>query len=130
MMQLRADMESFVKGDVISMCFTPYEAEDEFFGLLDPPGEAIWDIRSRTPRPSLRVLGMFPKVNTFVALDWWPRRRKLEWSDKEPLGDDQLRWRLAIHECRERWHNTLPGEVPVAGMDVERYVTGDVNVRA
>jgi hypothetical protein len=128
MMKLRADMESFVSGGAISMCFIPREADEEFFGLLDPPGEAAWDMRSRDPPPGLRVLGMFAKVNTFVALDWWPRSVKPAWTGKQPLTCE-LRWRMAIHEVRERWHHILPGEIPVSGTDVRNYVTGIVNVR-
>lgn len=130
MMQLRADLERFVKGSALLMCFAPKKGKDDaHFALLNPPGEACWDVRSLTPSPSLRVLGMFADVDAFVALDWWPKRIKVAWSGKEPLGDDDLLWRLAIHECRARWHSILPGEIPVAGRDVRRYVTGYVDVR-
>lgn len=131
MASLRADMEAFVRGDAITICFTPRKAKTATFGRLDPPGEATWDLRARVPSPSLRVLGMFATVDAFVAFDWWPRRRKVEWSDKEPLSDGKdLRWRLAIHDCRERWHKILPGEIPVSGTDVRKYVTRNVDVLA
>lgn len=120
---LWADMESFVRGDEVSMCLTPYRAKTAAFGLLAPASGATFDFRSRSPSPSLRVLGHFLAADTFVALTWWPKRVTVEWSNKDPLGDNDLRWRLAIHECNERWFAILPNSVAISGMKGENYVS-------
>lgn len=120
---LRADLETFVKGEEISLCFRPYDHGKAYLGLLDPPGQATWDIRSRRPGPGLRVFGRFAARDVFVALTWWPRSRPVNWSSKQALKGNQLLWRLAILECEEEWNRILPGEVPVAGTRAERYVS-------
>lgn len=121
--RLRADLESFVKGEEISICLTPRKAGDADFGLLDPPGQATWDVRSRDPKPGLRVIGRFAATDVFVALGWWPRSVQVSWSEKPPLVDDELLWRIAIHDCDEKWNRILPGLVPVSGGKAERYVS-------
>ena len=120
---LWADMEAFVSGQAISVCLTPRRAGNADFGLLEPRGDATWDYRSRNPSPGLRLIGCFAKADTFVAMDWWPRSVPVSWSNKEPLQDNELRWRIAIHECLVLWNRILPGLVPLVGGGVERYVS-------
>jgi len=126
---LRADLESFVRGENIVVCLTPYKARHSDFGLLDPVSDGAWDYRSRKARPSIRLLGHFADIDTFVALTWWPRTGTLDWSNKLPLADadartHSMRWRVAIHECCERWFEILPNSTPVTGQKVENYVSG------
>ena len=126
---LLADLQSFVKGEALSMCFRPYEHGEAYFGRLDPVGSCVWDVRSRKPNPGIRVLGMFAEVDTFVAFNWWPRSKKVSWSGKEPLGDkNSINWRIAMHDCDTQWHATLPGEVPIAGLEVNRYVSANYSL--
>lgn len=127
--RLRADLESYVRGGNISICLTPRKAKKSDFGILEPTSKCVWDYRSRDPRPGLRILGQFAGPDIFVALDWWPRSVPVDWSDKEPLGDQdgkehERRWRTAINECCERWFEVLPNSVPQSGEKVERYVSG------
>lgn len=121
--KLWADLESFVRGENVSMSLTPMKAKSAAFGLLKPVGAAIFDFRSRDPSPSLRILGHFHGVDRFVALTWWPKRVKVDWSKKEPLVDDPLRWRLAMHECSKNWFELLPNSVPISGLKGEKYVS-------
>lgn len=125
--RLRADLESFVKGEQITISVTPREAGEADFGLLDRPGQSTWDFRSRDPKPALRLIGHFLKKDTFVALDWWPRSRPVSWSSKRPLTEE-LDWRIACHGCEENWHQILPGLIPVSGTKAERYVAENFNV--
>lgn len=126
---LWAEMESFVREEWISICLTPKKAgKDGDFGLLGPTSSATWDMRSRKSPPSLRVIGRFYEVDTFVALTWWPKRKKVDWSDKEPLGDDDVRWRNAISECDQRWWELLPNSVPIAGQKGENYVSAKFHI--
>jgi hypothetical protein len=121
--RLHADLETFVTGGEVSLCFTHHRHGKAYLGLLDPPGQATWDIRSRNPGPGLRVFGRFAATNIFVALTWRPRSKHVAWSSKDPLADDNLLWRIAIHDCEEKWNRILPGEVPVAGTRAENYVS-------
>jgi hypothetical protein len=127
--QLAADLESFVRKKEISISLTPRgakkDAKDADFGILDPPGHTTWDYRSRIPSPGIRLVGRFAKVDTFVALGWWPRSVPVTWSDKLPLIDDELRWRIAMHHCETEWYKVLPDLIPVAGTEVENYVSGN-----
>ena len=54
-------------------------------GLLAPREDAFWDIRSRDPRPGLRVIGHFAETDVFVALVWRPRSVVFE--GRLPLGE-------------------------------------------
>lgn len=125
--KLWADLESFVRGGTVSMCLTPYKAKSAIFGLLDPVAKATFDYRSQSPRPSLRLLGHFLDVDQFVALCWWPKRVRVDWSAKEPLGDDRSKWRMAICECNDRWFKILPNSVPIAGLKGENYVSSKLH---
>ena len=120
---LRSDLESFVKGSVVSMSLTPKKARAANFGLLKPISAATFDFRSREPSPSIRILGHFYDTDNFVALTWWPKRVKVDWSNKIPLGDDERLWAIAMHECQERWFDILPNCVPVCGNRGDRYVS-------
>lgn len=121
--RLWADLESFVRGENVSMSLTPMKAKAAAFGLLNPVGSATFDFRSRDPSPSLRMLGHFHAADCFVALTWWPKRINVDWSPKEPLGDDPLKWRLAMHECGRHWFKLLPNSVPISGLKGEKYVS-------
>jgi hypothetical protein len=101
---------------------TPRKHDEAFLGRLEPTTLSVFDIRSRDPKPSLRVLGRFARPDVFVGLDWWPRWKRVSWSVKEPLTDDQ-KWAAAIAGVAKIWSEILPGITPVLGDKVEGYVT-------
>ena len=108
---LRADLEMFVRGQVLSVSMTPYKHKKAYMGLLDPPERGFWDIRSRDPNPALRVFGHFADVNLFVALVWHPR--SVEVDGRPPLGSAQdLSWEFAKLECEEAWRDLFPNHAP------------------
>jgi hypothetical protein len=119
--ELLADFQSFVRGDHVSLCFRPRQHIDSTFGRLEPIEDSIWDFRSRKDRPSLRILGGFAAPNIFVAFNWWPRFRKLAWSDREPLINDE-RWAAAIADADRKWMEII-GKKRVSGDKVRKYVT-------
>src|SRR5215475_8192816 len=45
--RLRANLEAFVRGDVISLCLKGFVAKSAYMGRLDKPTDEVWDIRSR-----------------------------------------------------------------------------------
>ena len=92
--RLRADLEMFVRGQVLGISMTPYRHKSAYMGLLDPPERGFWDIRSRDPKPALRVLGHFADVDLFVALVWqpaWLLRPRLSLAGPPPLAPLRLR---------------------------------------
>jgi hypothetical protein len=70
--KLRADLEAFVKGEKVAVCLDPYVARNAYMGRLDQPNDEVWDVRSRDPKPALRVFGRFAERDVFVALTWSP----------------------------------------------------------
>lgn len=57
-MQLEAAISSFVSGAFVT---------DDLIKQLRPPKFEHWELRSRKPRPSLRVFGRFAKPSVFVG---------------------------------------------------------------
>jgi hypothetical protein len=97
---LRADVEAFISGAVVTICSRPYEARDAFLGYLNSESGGVWDLRSRDPRPGIRLLGQFVGRNKFVALIPASRSRKIPYIQRGPLNDgDSPEWREAIKEC-------------------------------
>jgi hypothetical protein len=125
--QLRDDLERFVTGGAITLCFDPYIAQTAYFGLLDPPTDAIWDLRSRDPDPGLRVLGAFADKDVFVSLLCAPRSVPVEWLNRKPLNDTEANpseWGRAIRQANAMWHNLFPTYRRHIGKQHDDYVTG------
>ena len=125
--QLRDDLERFVKGSPITLCFEPYEAKTAYMGLLDPPLDAIWDIRSRDPEPGLRILGAFVEVDVFVAVLCAPRSLPVEWLDRQPLCDTETtpsEWARAIRQASAEWRGLFPTYPRHTGTVPDDFITG------
>src|ERR1700739_230486 len=102
--RLRADLENFVLGNRIAMCLTAYEHKTAYMGRLDMPKDEVWDIRSRDPRPALRVFGRFACIDTFIVFYIRPRSVPIDWLQDPPLGEaDSLEWQFAIIETKKEW---------------------------
>ena len=100
--RLRADLEAFVKEEPVIACLDPFEAEDAFFGRLDRPDDEVWDVRSRDPKPGLRLFGRFACPDIFVAFTWAPR--SVQWNGREPMGDRyDPRWEQMKEVCYREW---------------------------
>ena len=120
--QLRADLQSIVAGDELTMSFQPFKHRKATIGILDPATEGTWEIRSRHPSPGLRVFGRFADVDSFVAIDWAPRSKPLDGFDKKPLlGRASLEYQLAQIEVEEFWKKHLAGVSAVLGDDCGDY---------
>lgn len=119
---LRANLEAFVTGDVIRLSMTPYRHGPAYMGLLDPPSSGHWDVRSRDPQPSLRVLGHFAELNVFVALVWRPRSKPF--GNRAPLGNTKdLHWEIAKLQCDELWRDLFPEHAPKIGDTIDDFVS-------
>jgi hypothetical protein len=121
---LRADLESFVANDVITVCWDPFEARDAKMGRLDPITDEVWDLRSQAPPPSLRVFCRFAEKDVLVALTCNPRSVPIPWLDRLPLRERRSRERRdAIVKCRREWNVLFPAHQPLSGVDFSDYIS-------
>ena len=104
-MALRADLESFVRGDTIAAATALRKRDDTYLALLDPPEKGIWQIRSLAPRPSIRILGAFVARDCFIALAA-EERKWLEGFRSRP-------WRRAIASATSSWRRLFPAYNPL-----------------
>jgi hypothetical protein len=116
--RLHDDLEVFVRGDLISASLTPYKHETAYLGRLDRPIDEVWDIRSRDPKPAIRVFGRFADCDMFVALTHRERKSLNNRND----------WRLAVHDAKTRWNRLFhPHDPPFTGeSDIHAYVSTKV----
>ena len=98
---LRAELESFVHGDRMTISWDPSKARDAKMGRLDPIADEVWDVRSQGPSPGLRVFSRFAEKDVLLALTCSPRSISVSWLDRLPLlGRDSRQWKDAIIECK------------------------------
>lgn len=90
---LRADLDRFTTGGFIVVGNKRHKTC--LLKQMDPPDEEVWEIRSRQPRPSLRLLGGFAATDCFVCLSLHGR---------DELGKANSReWRDAINQMKAQW---------------------------
>jgi hypothetical protein len=108
--ELQADLERFVGNDPV----TP-----EYLKLLYPAGEGVWEIRSVSHAPSIRVLGLFPEKDVFVATNMELR---------ENLGGWQSRaWKDVKRAAKAVWGWLFHTYQPVISTNVNDLVSGAVD---
>jgi hypothetical protein len=101
---LYADLESYVVGGRLTFSDRPRDNRNAYLAALDPLKDGIWEIRSPNPRPGLRLLGYFVKVDYFVAL-WAGERKGLkQYGSRE--------WAKATKNCRGEWNRLFPADPP------------------
>jgi hypothetical protein len=126
---LRAELESFVHGDRMTISWDPSKARDAKMGRLDPIADEVWDVRSQEPSPGLRVFSRFAEKDVLVALTCSPRSISVSWLDRLPLlGRDSRQWRDAIIECKRDWNILFPAYEPLRGDDLDDYISNAVLV--
>ena len=122
--RLLADLQYFVSGKQISICIEPYVHKDAFMGRLDMPRHEIWDIRSRDPKPGVRVFGRFADIDYFVGLTWRPR--SVKWETKGPLGNKHsIEWEIEKLETEQLWKSLFPNETPIHGNKISDYISAN-----
>jgi len=117
--RLRADLDAFTEGHLISIAEHPFKKPNiAYMARTHPPKDEVWDIRSRDPKPAIRVLGCFAETDTFIALVYDYRRN---------LGGPRSReWRNLIERCKAEWRKLFPSFPPHKGEDVNAYVSTNV----
>ena len=111
---LRADLDRFIHGGLIPVAERPFlRGNSAYMRQLFRWRENVWEIRSRDPKPGIRVLGRFADTDVFVALSWWHRA---------DLGGPRSReWRDAIVGCKTEWRNLFPAYEPKSSGDDNVY---------
>ena len=115
--RLWADFDRFVEGRVIPVALnSPYsKPRDTYLSRLDPAEDEVWEIRSRAPRPAIRVFGRFADRDCFVALDWRLR--------KELGGPGSKEFRQEVRNCLAAWRHTFPSYDAFKGNTVDEYIS-------
>ena len=125
---LRAELENFVSGAPISVCWIPFEANGNHqLGRLDKIEDGVWDYRSTNPPPGLRVFCRFAEKDVLVAFTCSPRSVHVSWLDRLPLlGRQSREWKRAILECRAEWAKLFPAYQPISGGSIDDYISNPV----
>lgn len=113
--RLRANLESFVEGGPLSVCWQPFQGRRHHqVGRLDPVEDGIWDLRSVDPSPGLRIFFALAEKDVMIALICRPRSISVPWLRWPPLGArESKKWKLAISECKRQWRMLLPAHLPL-----------------
>ena len=110
-------------GSVTTVCTRPYEADDAFLGFLNSPTDTVWDLRSRDPRPGIRLLGQFVARNKFVALIPASRSVELPYIERGPLNEaDSPEWKAAIRDCEVLSYRLLHPFEPIKGVEISEIL--------
>ena len=114
--RLRADFDHFSTGGLIVV--SSGREGTAYMKQLDPPENEIWEIRSRDPKPSLRVFGRFADTDVFVATNMLDRRS---------LGEQGSRaWRDECIRCGATWRRLFPTYGAHTGANINEYISSDV----
>jgi hypothetical protein len=113
---LGVDFDTFVSGAMISVGMEPYDKSDNaFLARIDPIEYGMWTIRSRAPKPAIRVFGAFLDKDVFVAVQ--TRRRN------DLGGRGSREWRNARENSIAKWRDLFPNHTPILGDNVHDFLT-------
>lgn len=125
--RLRADLESFVIGERVTVCWEPFQARNAKIGRLHPIEDEVWDLRSQDPKLELRVFFRFALRDVLVALTCSPRSVEVPWLRRAPLKDRaSSEWKSALVECKAEWNKLFPAHDPHSGDDIHGYISSNV----
>lgn len=115
--KLWADFDRFVEGRIIPVALnSPYtKPNNTYMSRLAPATDEVWEIRSRAPKPSIRVFGRFAYRDCFVAFSWRLR--------KELGGAESREFRQEIRNCMAVWRQTFPSHDAFTGNTVDDYIS-------
>ena len=122
--RLRANLESFLAGDLINVCWEPFRASKRHqIGRLRPVEEGVWDVRS-IDSPGLRVFFCLAEKDVMVALTCSPRSIEVPWLNRPPLGPKESKeWKHAISECKRQWRSLFPAHLPLVGVHADECLS-------
>jgi hypothetical protein len=107
---LLADLDLFAEGAPIG---------PKYLFLLYRAEEAVWEIRSVRPNPSIRVLGRFVAKDIFVATNFALRDELGGWQSRK--------WRDVKVMSRTIWTRLFHNYEPLKSANVHEVVSGAIN---
>src|SRR5215216_3735673 len=107
---LLADLEVFAEGQQIG---------PKYLFLLYPSREGVWEIRSTSQNPSIRVLGRFVCKDVFVATNYALRDQLGGWQSRK--------WRDVKVMSRTVWTCLFHPYQPLITTDINRVVSGAID---
>lgn len=108
--KVRALLDSFTEGDVISVAEDPYDkAASAILARVDAVEAEVWDIRCLDPSPGIRVFGRFSEPDTFIALTWEYR--------------ENVDWPTETARCQAAWRALFGAIAPHSGSALHEYIS-------
>ena len=114
--QLQRDFDRFSANGLITVGYG--KDKSCFMKLLDPKEDEVWEIRSRDPKPSLRVFGRFVAKDVFLAT------HKAWREDLGAYGSEE--WAREIWRCKAVWRQLFPTYPPHSGVNIYDYISRNV----
>jgi len=108
--ELRADLEVFVEARTIG---------PKYLFLLYPARDTVWEIRSTSVAPSIRVLCLFAWKDVLIATGHALREELGGWESRE--------WKTVKRDARAAWRRLFNSYDPMSGVDAKALVTGAID---
>lgn len=114
---LEADLQRFISGQKVTIA---RELEDTCFLKPLSNVEEVWELRSRDPKPGVRVFGRFAAMDVMIATNM--EFRKL-------LGGLRSRlFAIEIRDCQTTWTRLFPYLDPHRGETGHDYVSNAIDL--
>lgn len=108
--KLQADLEQFAEGQPV---------DPTYLKLLAPARDAVWEIRSVRPAPSVRVLGRFAMYDVFIATNYALRKPLGGWESNE--------WKAAKRAALACWNRLFGTYPPLRSTEIGDLISGAHN---
>ena len=126
--RLRANLETFLAGARMTVCWAPYKGRDHHqLGRLHPIGDGVWDLRSVDPSPGLRLFFCLAEKDVMIVFICSPRSVPVPWLQRPPLGARQSKlWKQAQSECKRQWKHIFPAHTPLVSENPDDCISNTV----
>lgn len=117
--RMRSYLDSWSGGRLISIADDPYhKPKRTFMARIDPSQDEVFDIRCRSPKPGIRILGCFADQDLFIALTI---------AGHEDLTTEK-EWRDEREACKAAWRRLFPTYQPFSGATLNEYVSNKFHI--
>ena len=114
---LDADLRRFISGDKITIA----RGEEESCNLKPLSNvDEVWELRSRDPKPSIRVFGRFADKDVFIATNMEHRKKLFALRSRA--------WAVEIRTCQTAWNRLFPHLDPHRGETSHDYVSNAIDL--